>query len=114
MLDLLKKLAHATRDEAMAVLQYVLAENEIMRSKIDGRVPVDEADRKALNRLGRQVPKRFDEVFTVARASTVRRWHRPRKPSKKRTGRPMKAAELCALIIRLAEENPGWGVGTTL
>jgi hypothetical protein len=68
-LDLLKRHAHVTRDDAMAIRHYVLAENEIMRSKIAGRVPVTPEERRSLNRLGRQALKQCDEVFTIASAS---------------------------------------------
>jgi putative transposase len=36
------------------------------------------------------------------RPETIRRWHRP-------PGRPATGAEVRALIVRLACENPGWG-----
>jgi putative transposase len=59
--------------------------------------------------------RRLDQLILLFKPETVLKWHRElvrrkwtfarRRPS----GRPPIAAELEALIVRLAGENPGWG-----
>jgi transposase len=63
--------------------------------------------------LARMLPRdRWGSVFV--RPETIRRWHRsllacrwtyPHRPP----GRPATDADLRALVLRLARENPGWG-----
>jgi transposase len=71
-------------------------------------------DRLWLADLSRCVPPAELRVFPVGRA-TRRRWHREvtrRRwviQGRRRPGRPPLAAEVQALIARLAHENPRWG-----
>jgi hypothetical protein len=65
--------------------------------------------------LSRCVPPAEWRVFPVGRA-TLRRWHREVTQRRwvihgrrRRPGRPPLAAEVQALIVRLARENPRWG-----
>jgi putative transposase len=110
MLDLLKQLAYASRDDLIAIIQYQHVENEVMRSKFDGRVPVVQEDRWKLQRFAKALPKRFDEhVITIAKPRTVRSWGRKKPKLGKKRGRRMTDEELRKLVIRLAEEND-WGV----
>jgi putative transposase len=56
--------------------------------------------------------RRLDEIILLFKPDTVRRWHRQlvrRKWTFRRVGRPLVAAELEELILRLAAENPRWG-----
>jgi putative transposase len=108
MTDLLKQLAFASRDDLIAALQYSLAENDVLREAYEGQVPVTKEDRWKLQRFARDVPKTLDGIITIRKPRTVRNWDKPRK-WKRRVGRPMTREALRALIIRLAEENEGWG-----
>ena len=58
--------------------------------------------------------KRLAEIATVAKASTIRGWLRLMRKGKlgirrAKTGRPRTDAEIEALIVRMAIENPTWG-----
>lgn len=72
-------------------------------------------DRLWLAALSRCVPPADLRVFPIGRA-TPRRWHRElaqrrlvSQGRRRRPGRPSLAAEVQALIVRLARENPRWG-----
>lgn len=105
MLDILKQAALSSRDDVMAVLQYVLTENKVLREKFTRRVPLSAQERRILMLMARAVPRAFDAAIGVAGAKTVRGWGRPRRPGKKKTGRPMTDAEIEALVLRIAEES---------
>ena len=58
---------------------------------------------------------RWAEVLVLVRPETVVRWHRAgfrwwwRWKSAPGVGRPPEEARLCALIVKLANDNPTWG-----
>ncbi len=77
------------------------------------RLDLEPADRAVLWALSRLLPRPRWATFLVTPA-TVLRWHRnliartwtyPRR----RPGRPPVQAEIRALVLRLAKENPRWG-----
>jgi hypothetical protein len=95
---------------------YLRQENRILRSKLGGRVPLTEADRCILVKYGLRLKDRLAEVISVAKPETLLAWNRRQKQKKwsfdnhsARPGRPRKADDAEALIVRLAEENNAWG-----
>ncbi len=70
-----------------------------------------------LRTAGRSAYNRLGEIVLIFKPETLLKWHRElvrRKwtfPRRQRGGRPTIAAELEALILRLAHENPRWGYG---
>jgi hypothetical protein len=81
-----------------------------------GRPRFNETDRAILALLSSTMDRtRRATTFLIVRPETVLRWHRrlvaqhwTQPPTPKR-GRPPIDPELRRLIIRLANENPGWG-----
>ena len=65
--------------------------------------------------LLRRVWSGWKSVLIVVKPDTVVGWHRAgfrcywRRKSRRRRGRPRVTTEICELIVRLAEENTGWG-----
>ena len=97
--------------------EYLVTENRILRSQIQGRVRIGDGERRALaeigKRLGREV---LAEVASIVKPETILAWHRrliARKfdgSKKRRTpGRPRIAPAVEELILRFARENRTWG-----
>jgi putative transposase len=107
---LLKLIASATHQELLAQVQYLKAENEILRSRLPRRVIVTRAERARLVRLGILVGAVIGQLVTIVKPRTLARWVRQYNgtPSKKRTGRPRIEEDIEALVVRLAKET-GWG-----
>ena len=97
--------------------EYLIAENRILRSHVPGRLRLSDAERSTLAEIGRWLGRKWlAEVACVAKPETILAWYRhliARKfdGSKHRSypGRPRVGPELEALIVRMAQENKGWG-----
>ena len=108
-LAVLRCRSEAANEVEILVLRHELA---VLRRQV-ARPSCRPADRVFLAALARMLPRdRWGSVFV--RPETIRRWHRsllarrwtyPHRPP----GRPATDADLRALIVRLARENPGWG-----
>ena len=95
---------------------YLRQENRILRSKLRARVPLTETDRRILVKYGLRIKDRLAEVISIAQPATLLAWNRRQKRKKwtfqnasAKAGRPRKAGDAEALIVRLAEENNDWG-----
>jgi putative transposase len=66
-------------------------------------------DRAVLAALSRIMPKAL-RAHRIVTPGTLLRWHRRLVTAKWRQPRPPVPDELIALIVRLARENPRWGV----
>jgi putative transposase len=100
-----------SKDAELLVLRH---ENAVLRRQV-GRVRYQPADRLWLAALSRLIPRRrWGEVFAVTPA-TLLAWRRrlvARKwdyASRRRPGRPLTAAAIRKLVIRMATDNPTWG-----
>jgi transposase InsO family protein len=103
--------------ELLARIEYLAAENRILKAQLKGRLKLSDAERATLaeigHRLGRKV---LAEVATVARPETILAWYRKliaRKfdgsKARRRPGRPRIKREVEELIVRIAKENHDWG-----
>ena len=103
--------------ELLARIEYLAAENRILKAQLQGRLKLSDAERATLaeigHRLGRKV---LAEVATVARPDTILAWYRKlvaRKfdgsKARRSPGRPRIKRELEQLIVRMAKENHDWG-----
>jgi putative transposase len=95
---------------------YLRQENKILRSKFGSRVPLTDADRRILVRFGLRIKDSLREIASVATPETFLAWNRRMKKDKwrfdntpRRPGRPRKDPDTEALVVKLAEENGGWG-----
>jgi transposase InsO family protein len=97
--------------------EYLVNENRILRHQITGRVHLSDGERKTLAEIGKRLSKQaLAEVTSIVTPDTILAWHRKLVAQKfdgseqrKTLGRPKIAAELEALIVRMAQENRSWG-----
>ncbi|MEU0568588.1 integrase core domain-containing protein [Nonomuraea sp. NPDC005983] len=102
---------NVSKEAELLVLRH---QNTVLRRQVP-RVRYEPADRLWLAALSHLIPRhRWGKVFPIAPA-TLLAWHRKLVANKwdygnrRRPGRSPTAAEVKALILRMAAENPRWG-----
>lgn len=95
---------------------YLIEENRVLRNQIGGKFRLTNAERIKLAKLGKDLGRKaLEQVCTVVKPDTILAWHRKLVAkkfdgSKKRgPGRPTIDSETEQLIVRMAEQNRGWG-----
>ena len=99
--------------ELLARIEYLAAENRILKAQLKGRLKLSDAERATLadigHRLGRKV---LAEVATVARPETILAWHRKLiagkfdgSKARWRPGRPRIKREVEQLIVRIRRKT---------
>ncbi len=114
-LRLLKVLVGAGQNDLRRQIQYLKAENEVLRSKISGPVRVTAQERSRLARLAKPLGSAIKALVSIATPETVMRWVREaglgqskKKTSTRKPGRPRTSDEIRQLVLRIAKES-GWG-----
>ncbi len=103
-------------EELLKRNEYLAAENEILRSKIAGRVRLTDAERIRLAKLGHALGRKaLEGVAAIVKPETILEWFRrlvARKfdssKSPRRPGRPRTPEEIEALIVQMSEDNPSY------
>jgi putative transposase len=108
-------LARATEQELVPMIEYLKAENRILRKKLPKQIQVTPAERAKLLKLGVRLGSKIKEVITTVHPRTFTRWLSESKlgPEPRKRGRPRKPEEVRQLIIDMAEDT-GWGYGQIL
>ena len=103
-------------EELLKRNEYLLAENQLLLARIEGRLRFTDNERIKLAKLGKALGRKaLEDVCTVVKPSTILAWHRRLVAQKfdgsknRGPGRPRINSDIEALIVRMAEENSGWG-----
>jgi transposase InsO family protein len=100
------------------VIEYLRAENRVLREKLGKRrILLGDDQRRRLAVKGRILGRRMlEQVGTIVTPDTILRWHRELVAAKwdysgrcRKVGRPPASVEVVELVLRMARENPTWG-----
>jgi putative transposase len=108
--------ASSTESELAKQIEFLKAENEMLRKHLPRKIRFTEDERRLIVRLGQAVGVRVRSLLTVVSYVTYRRWvgliespsSEPKPPNRK-IGRPKTPDEIRELVLRLAKENDDWG-----
>src|SRR5215813_1277214 len=114
--QMLTSIAGSVDEELRLRNAYLTTENRILRHQITGRMPLTNAERTTLAKLGQKLGKKaLAEVATIAQPDTILAWHRKLADQPVDTlprtsvGRPRIGQEIEDLVVRMARENRSWG-----
>lgn len=107
---LLLMLVSFANQELARVVEYLLAENRCLRSKLPKRIEVTPAEQVKLVKLGKPLGSKLKDIISIVSWRSFLRWANEEKPKSKpaKPGRPQKPEEIRQLIIQMAKET-GWG-----
>jgi transposase InsO family protein len=99
------------------VIEYLMEENRVLREQIGNRRMrfSDDQRRRLAAKAKKMSRKLINQIATIVTPETLLAWHRrliAKKydgSAKRGPGRPQTAADIVALVTRMAEENRSWG-----
>jgi putative transposase len=120
MMDWARMLAYITGTVDQELLlrnEYLAAENRILRTQINGRLLLSDAEKKTLAEIGHRLGRKaLEDVANAAKPDTIMGWYRKlvaRKfdgsKSRQFPGRPRIDPKVEQLVVRMAKESSGWG-----
>ena len=100
--------------ELLLQVEYLAAENRILRAHAPFRLRLSNAERSTLAEIGKRLGRKgVAKVAQVAKPETILGWFRKLVAQKfdgsKHRSYPRIDAEVEALIVQMARENSGWG-----
>ncbi len=108
--------AGCREDQLIRQIEYLKAENEMLRRRVPKkRIFLHPEERAKLLKLGQELGPAIRHVITIVTYSTFRRWVRKEEGRSEptRKGRPRLAAMIRELVVKLAKES-GWGYSRIL
>jgi putative transposase len=106
-------LSHATDRQLARMVEYLKAENRLLRDRLPKRLRVTVQERRRLIKLGRPLGSAMRHLVTIVTPRTFARWlkgERQRATAKRqrKPGRPRTPDEIRDWVVRMARET-GWG-----
>jgi len=104
-------LARCSRNELIRQIEFLKAENEMLRKRVPQRcIYLKDEERERLIQLGQAVGIKVRHLITIVRPETYCCWLRKlrNQPRRKRKGRPQTPDEIRQLVLRIAAETQ-WG-----
>ena len=119
---LLTYVSGLVNQELLLQLEYLAAENRILRAHLPNLLLLTNGQRSTLAEIGKRLGRKgLEKVATAARPETILGWFRKLVAqkfdgSKHRPypGRPATSSEVVNLIVRLARDNSSWGYDLSL
>ena len=108
---LLFLLARCTRNELIRQIEWLKAENEMLRKRVDKkRIFLNTEEKQRLMKLGQAIGPGLKHFITIVSYPTYLRWLRKAKcgHAPKPMGRPRTAESIRELIVKIGTET-GWG-----
>lgn len=109
---LLALIASATDKELAKYVEFLKAENKILRERVPGQIHTKPSERERLLKLGKQLGQAIEELLTIVSPATFYRWVREEKNGKPKTENPKggqrKPKDLRELVIQIAKTT-GFG-----
>ena len=107
---LLLVLACATDKQLAKQVQYLKAENEILRARLPKQISTTPAERRRLLKLGRPLGAAIKDLITIVKPDTFAIWVRKARKNKptRKVGRPRTVQPIQDLVLQIARET-GWG-----
>lgn len=103
-------LAQATDRQLAKYVQFLKAENEILRARLPQRIVTTPAERRRLVKLGRPLGPAIKGLITIVKPDTFARWLRSARKTKpaSKLGRPKLPLPIRELVLLIARQT-GWG-----
>ncbi len=112
--------AAATDSQLARMVEYLRAENRILRDRLPERLTVTARERARLVRLGTRMGPAIRDLITIVTPRAFARWaaaERGQKttarPAARKPGRPRTPEDIRKLVLKIANEN-GWGYARVL